>query len=82
MSTFLSGFASIGFRFADYLLVRIWQRARNFFFAAAGLAFLLFATSQILEIAFTNTSADLAIELLRLCGAALILLAIVGNKRK
>lgn len=74
----LSAMGSIGLGISGLLILYIWKRTRDVFFAAIGFALILFAISQ--AVATWLTSYDLLIFYLRIAGAALVVLGIVLNR--
>jgi peptidoglycan/LPS O-acetylase OafA/YrhL len=72
-----------GFLIAALFFFRFWKRTKDSLFANFGIAFVLFAISQLISLAFDAPHDDKTwIYLLRLAAFILLLVAIVGKNLK
>jgi uncharacterized protein DUF5985 len=74
---FISGAITMGELSLALIFLKYWNKTRDAFFLLFGLAFCLLAADQIALVMTRGTPAERWIYLLRLCGFACIIVAIV-----
>jgi uncharacterized membrane protein YfhO len=72
--------AAAGFFVAALFFFKFWKRTKDALFANFGVAFVLFALSQVTSLAFDGPNDDKTwVYLLRLVAFVMLLIAIVGK---